>query len=167
MEKEHFRWVAGLIAAHPDRKVVGRTRVQKTVYLLQRKGFPTALSYSLHFYGPYSTGLNSELRVVEQLGLVKEERIERQQDSEYYVFRASPEAELPEMAPWLPILAPIRDAGDIPLELATTYDAFREMGYSKVQAMERLRMKKGDKCTPENVEGAMSLLRQLGLLAET
>jgi hypothetical protein len=39
--------LAGMIAANPDRKVIGRTRWQKTVYLLQRKGFSTALPYSL------------------------------------------------------------------------------------------------------------------------
>ena len=27
--KERFRWLAAAIAAHPDRKVVGRTRLQR------------------------------------------------------------------------------------------------------------------------------------------
>lgn len=52
--KERFRWLAGAIAAHKDRKVVGRTRLQKEIKLLQRLGFPTEYSYTLFFYGPYS-----------------------------------------------------------------------------------------------------------------
>ena len=70
---EQFRWLAGVIAAHDDRRIVGRTRLQKTIYLLQRKGLPTDFDYSLHFYGPYSEGLNTGLRVVKQLDLVREE----------------------------------------------------------------------------------------------
>src|SRR2546421_11318858 len=118
MQKEQFRWLAGIIAAHNDRKVVGRTRLQKTVYLLQRKGLPTDFSYSLHFFGPYSEGLNSELRVVRQLGLVEEE-LRTGLDNEYYVFQANQEAVLPEMTAYSSLLAPIQLAADIPLELAT------------------------------------------------
>jgi hypothetical protein len=39
--KERFRWLAAAITAHPDRKVVGRTRLQKEIKLLQRLKFPT------------------------------------------------------------------------------------------------------------------------------
>ncbi|KKL80241.1 hypothetical protein LCGC14_2006760, partial [marine sediment metagenome] len=46
MSIENYRWLAGLIAAHPERKVVGRTRLQKEVKLLQRCGFPTDYSYT-------------------------------------------------------------------------------------------------------------------------
>lgn len=162
MQKEQFRWLAGVIAAHEDRKVVGRTRLQKTIYLLQRKGLPTDFSYSLHFFGPYSEGLNSELRLVRQLGLVEEE-LRTGQDNDYYVFQATREAVLPEMEAYSAPLAQLQATPDIPLELAATYDAFREMGYSHPEAMERLRQKKGSKCTPESEAQALALLRQLGL----
>jgi hypothetical protein len=52
---------------------------------------------------------------------------------------------------------------DVPLELAATYDAFRQMGYDHQHAMERLRWKKGVKCTPENETQALAVLRQLKL----
>src|SRR5712691_5340878 len=96
---EQFRWLAGVIAAHKDRQVVGRTRLQKSIYLLQRKGFPTDFSYSLHFYGPYSEGLNSGLRLVKQLGLVQEDQ-RAGQENDYYVYQAVPEAALPAMSPF-------------------------------------------------------------------
>jgi uncharacterized protein len=159
---EQFRWLAGVIAAHRGRKIVGRTRLQKTVYLLQRKGLPTDFSYSLHFYGPYSDGINTGLRLVRQLGLVKEE-MRPGPESEYYVYQATQEAELPQLAAYASDLEQIQAAGDVPLELAATYDSFREMGYPHPEALERLRQKKGAKCTPDNETQALNLLRGLGL----
>ena len=160
---EQFRWLAGLIAAHPERKVVGRTRLQKTIYLLQLKGFPTDFSYSLHFYGPYSDGVNMGLRIVKQLGLVAEEQ-RSGQENDYSIFRATEEAVLPQMSQFQPWLALIQASADVPLELAATYIAFRQMGYPEAEAMERTRLKKGAKCTPENLEIARSLLQELKLL---
>jgi uncharacterized protein YwgA len=96
---EQFRWLAGVVAAHEGRKVVGRTRLQKTIYLLQRVGLPTDFYYSLHFYGPYCDGLNMGLRLVKQLGLGEEERREGA-ENEYYVFQANEDAILPQMDPF-------------------------------------------------------------------
>ena len=70
---ESFRWLAGVIAAHPDQQVVGRTRLQKEIKLLQRLGLPTDYSYSTHFYGPYSEELQAEIGLLESIGIVTEE----------------------------------------------------------------------------------------------
>ena len=47
---EKFRWLAAVIAAHPGHKVVGRTRLQKTVKLLKQLGAPLDYDYMIHFY---------------------------------------------------------------------------------------------------------------------
>ncbi len=159
---EQFRWLAGVIAAHQNRKLVGRTRLQKTIYLLQRKGLPTDFDYMLHFYGPYSSGLNMELELVEQLGLVSEE-VKAGSENDYYVFEARKNAVLPHVDHFRPDLVRIEKTSDVALELAATYDAFRQMGYDHSQALERLHRKKGKKCTPENVDQALELMRQLKL----
>ena len=159
---EQFRWLAGVIAAHHDHKVVGRTRLQKTIYLLQRKGLRTDFDYSLHFYGPYSQGLNMGLNQVRQLGLVSEE-VKMGSENEYYVFQATEDAILPQFEPFRPALEAIQSAEDVAVELAATYDAFREMGYLHPESLKKLRSKKGTKCTPQNEAMAFSLLRQLGL----
>jgi uncharacterized protein len=159
---EQFRWLAGVVAAHHDRKVVGRTRLQKTIYLLQRKGLPSDFDYSLHFYGPYSRGLNTGLNQVRQFGLVSE-AVKTGSDNDYYVFQASEDATLPQIEPFRPALEAIQSAEDVPVELAATYDAFREMGYPHPESLKKLRSKKGTKCTPENEAMAFSLLRQLEL----
>lgn len=167
MGPEPFRWLASVIAAHTGRRVVGRTRLQKTVRLLQRKGLPTGLSYSIHFYGPYSEGLNSELGLLKQLGLVHEDlKANASGDQQYYVYTAAPEAALAEISGYQPLIALIEQTKDVPLELAATYDAFREMGSDHADALERLRQKKGSKCDPANEAAALDLLRKLGLPAE-
>ena len=163
--KERFRWLAAVIAAHPNREVVGRTRLQKTIKLLQRLGLPTDYSYTSHFYGPYSEGVKVEIGLLEMLDLVKEERrVEKNGDS-YYIIRAEPDAAMQEIEPFQEYINIMSDAPAVVLELAATYDAFRAMGSSCKEAMARLRRKKGNKCKKSNVTAAMNLLEKLGLSA--
>ena len=164
MRPEPYRWIAGVIAAHKDRRVVGRTRLQKTIKLLQRKGLPTDLSYSIHFYGPYSEGLNSELRFLKQYQLVTEEVKENEQSDQHcYIYIATEAADLPEVQDYAADIKLIEAAEPIPLELAATYDTFREMGFDHAESLKRLREKKGAKCQNGNEDAALDLLRKLDL----
>jgi len=160
---EKFRWLAGVIAAHKDRRVVGRTRLQKTVKLLQRKGLPTDFRYTIFFYGPYSEGLHSEIGLLDRFGLVSEEAKTAQDGTTYYILSATPEADLLELEPFRNHIAEMEKADPVVLELAATYDAFREMGLNHEKALERLRRKKGNKCANGNEEAALELLRKLEL----
>lgn len=161
--KERFRWLAAAIAAHPDRKVVGRTRLQKEVKLLQRLGFPTEYSYKLHFYGPYSDGLHADVGLLESLELIDEESQVSADGTPYYVLHARPEAELDQIAKYQPLIDTLADADATVLELAATYDMFRSMGSSHSEALVRLRRKKGPKCDGGNEDAALELLEELGL----
>jgi hypothetical protein len=49
------------------------------------------------------------------------------------------------------------------LELAATYDSFREAGLEHEEALESLRRKKGNKCEGGREEQALALLSKLGL----
>jgi hypothetical protein len=49
------------------------------------------------------------------------------------------------------------------LELAATYDAYRETGSDHADALHRLRQKKGAKSTDDREARALDLLRELGL----
>ncbi|NLC51352.1 MAG: hypothetical protein GX764_03480, partial [Firmicutes bacterium] len=42
-------------------QIIGRKRLQKTVYLLQQIGFPYAGKFTYHHYGPYSSELQAEI----------------------------------------------------------------------------------------------------------
>jgi uncharacterized protein YwgA len=163
MNQDRFRWLAGVIAAHPNREVVGRTRLQKTIKLLQRLGLPTDYSYTIHFYGPYSEGLQAEIGLLEAFGLIQENLRQTKDGTPYYVLRAVPEAKMTEIAPFQPAIDIMSNATPVVLELAATYDAFRESGSDHKEAIQRLRHKKGSKCEEGNQEKALELLADLGL----
>jgi uncharacterized protein YwgA len=161
---EKFRWLAAVIAAHSNHRVVGRTRLQKTIKLLQRLGFPTDYGYTIFFYGPYSEGLYADIGLLKHFGLIEEEERKGQDGSTYYVISATEESALPhETGRFQPWIDKLQASDATVLELAATYDAFREMGSQHNDAMVRLRRKKGTKCDGGNQEAAFRLLRELGL----
>lgn len=163
MGMENYRLLAGLIAAHPDRKVAGRTRLQKEVKLLQRLGFPTDYNYTIHFYGPYSEGLQADTCLLEAFGMVEETSNVSREGNPYYILRSKTSATLPEVNEFQDKIKLLDDASTVVLELAATYDAFREAGSDHDESIVRLRRKKGAKCDSGNEEKALELLRSLGL----
>ena len=159
---ENYRWLAGLIAAHSDRIVFGRTRLQKEVKLLQCLGFPTDYSYTIHFFGPYSEGLHSDIGLLEAIGLVEESK-STNDGKPYYILEASPDAVVPQIEQYRGEIDTLAEAPTVVLELAATYNAFRDVGAEHDDALVRLRRKKGSKCDGGNLEAAMTLLDDLGL----
>ena len=166
---EKHRWLAAVIAAHPEHKLVGRTRLQKTVKLLQRLGAPLDYDYMLFFYGPYSEGVQADIRLLENFGLVTEEECTARDGQPYYTFTAHDDAvalaKSEEFTPCADAIVRMSAAEPVVLELAATYDTFREMGSDHEKALKRLRRKKGRKCEQGGEEKALALLRELGLQA--
>lgn len=155
--------LAALIAAHPDRKIFGRTRLQKEVKLLQRLGFPTDYSYSIHFFGPYSESLQSDIGLMEAYSLVKETKEVGRDGNAYYVLKVTGENDLPDVSQFQSWVDTLNETDTVVLELAATYDAFREQGDDHEEAIVRLRRKKGAKCNNGSQEAALELLDSLGL----
>jgi hypothetical protein len=166
MNLENWHWLSAVIAAHPGREVVGRTRLQKTVWLLQRLGLPTDYVYSLHFYGPYSEEVKADIGFAEQLGMLSEEQRVAQNGTEYFVLRAPAPGSLPSVEKFRQPLELLAAEDAIVLELAATYDAFRKMGLDHEAAADSLRAKKGDKCDGGREERAFAVLQRLGLLSD-
>jgi len=161
---ERYRWLGGIIAAHPQRQVFGRTRLQKTVRLLQSVGVPTDYDYASYFYGPYSESLKGDIGLLEQLGLVKETLEQsRQGDEQYYLITATAEAELSGVRPFQQTIKALSETESTVLELAATYLAYRELGLSPADALSSLRQKKGRKCGGGREQSALGLLNQLNL----
>lgn len=163
--ESHLR-LAAVIAAHTDRKVVGRTRLQKTVKLLQRLGFPTDYRYTLHFYGPYSEALQAEVNLLDVVGLIEERPHVSQDGTPYYTIEAAEDASLPDIGDFQDSISRLGEADSVVLELAATYDTFRELGCDHDEALRRLRHKKGSKCDEGRDRQALDLLRELGLPTE-
>lgn len=163
---ERYQMLAAIIAAHPDHKVCGRTRLQKTIKLLQRLGAPLDYSYMIYFYGPYSEDLQSEIGLLENLDLIKENLVGGGGNL-YYVLEATahatPLADLSEIDPFRDPIETMSKTDTVILELAATYDAFKEMGANAKKAMEQLKRKKGNKCNGGNAEKAIKLLKTLGI----
>ena len=164
---EKFRWLAAVIAAHPDHRVVGRTRLQKTIKLLQRLGAPLDYDYMIHFYGPYSDGVQADIGLLENLGMVEEKQHAAQDGSLYFTLHASGEAiklaKSKKLNPFRKHIDVISRTDAVVLELAATYDAFRERGADHKAALKRLRRKKGTKCEDGRDKRALGLLAELGL----
>jgi len=127
-------------------------------------GLPTDYVYSLHFYGPYSEEVKADMDSAEQLGLISEDRRVAQHGSEYFVLRAQVSASLPSIDNFRRPLEILANEDATVLELAATYDAFRKMGLDHASAIESLRAKKGDKCGNGREQGALAVLKRLGLL---
>ena len=163
MATENYRWLAGVIAAHPDRRVVGRTRLQKTIKLLQRIGLPASFSYTTHFYGPYSEGVQADVGLLENLGLVSENEQLARDGSPYYIMTAKPSVMLSEIEPFQEPIDRMAQVDTVVLELAATYDAYREKNRTHEEALASLRRKKGSKCGEGREAAALELLGQLGL----
>ncbi|MBT4867920.1 MAG: hypothetical protein HON53_22695 [Planctomycetaceae bacterium] len=162
---ENYRWLAGLIAAHPDGQVVGRTRLQKEVKLLQSLGFPTDYAYMIHFYGPYSEGLHSDIGLLEGMGFVTEEECLGQGGNPYYIIETCDRAPSADVSEFNEKISLMVKADSVVLELAATYDAFRDTGADHEDALRRVRRKKGSKCDDGNLGAALSLLGNLELQA--
>jgi uncharacterized protein YwgA len=160
----NFWWLAAVIAAHEGHRVVGRTRLQKTIKLLQRLGLPTDYRFSIFFYGPYSEGVFGDTQLLRQMGLIAEEECPGGEGGNpYFVLIARPEAALEEMARWQGSIDTIQQADLVVLELAATYDAFREMGSDHDESVARLKHKKASRWTEERHARALDLLHALGL----
>lgn len=160
---ENFRWLAAVVADHPDRLLVGRTRLQKTVRLLQRRGLPTTYKFSNYFYGPYSEALQADVKLSEALGLISEESSENKEGTAYFRFHARDKAAVKEIEPFSKAIQILSKTDPVILELAATYDAFREQGSGHKEALNQLRRKKGAKCDEGREGAALKLLESIGL----
>jgi uncharacterized protein len=81
MEREQI--VAAVVAAARG-PFIGRVRLQKTVYLLDRIGLNSGFRYEYHHYGPYSRDLDNATADGKAFGLIEEKFEHRQSDGAMY-----------------------------------------------------------------------------------
>ena len=158
--------VAGVIALNRGR-LVGKTRLQKTIYLLQKCGMEEVFDFDYYNFGPFSAELADAADWAEAEGKI----ITTQRSGSYaapyteYVARvAGPDQiggvtakELSE------ILTKIESCSAITLELAATMVFLKDDGVSEEALDETLAKLKPLKTTAERLSGAHKLVRQLNL----
>jgi uncharacterized protein YwgA len=162
---DNYLLVAGVIEAHPDRQILGRSRLQKTVYLLQRKGLPTDYIFSLQSRGPYSEELRSDKMTISAFGLGVERSWSSDSTGEYFIVTAFPVARNTNVDPFRGLVQNLAATDPTVLELAATYEAFREMGSDHDDATRSLTAMEDAPWDARRFELAMGLLRELHLSA--
>ena len=167
MEREEI--VAALLKAAGG-ELVGRVRLQKAVYLLDRLGLESGFRYDYHHYGPFSRDLDNAVADAEAFELVEEAFGRRQVDgARYSIFRLTADnRELPakigrldqaELERYLRIFAA---ATVTVLELAATANWLVEVE-RRDDWKKALRRRKGPKVEGGRLEQALDLLRKIGL----
>jgi uncharacterized protein YwgA len=162
MDMAQYQWVAAVIAAHPNRTLRGRTRLQKTIKLLQERGLQCNYDFSMHYYGPYSEGLRADVDMLGSLGLVREEFQTLEGGKRRSEFVADDSVEISRIAMLQRRIDVLAEEPDTTiLELAATYDAFCGIGLSESNALNATRRKKPRKCNPVSEQKMLKLLKKL------
>ena len=166
--------VAGLVALNGG-DLVGRTRLQKQTYLLDRCGANFGLRFTYHHYGPYSFELAGGCVDAEAEGWVRIEERAGRHGVPYAIFTSTGDGAPPNFLGELSaarvrsLLEEMRGVSDIVLELAATVvflrDEWSYYGKGKTGAVEETKARKSLKATEGRIGEALDLLGKLGLEA--
>jgi uncharacterized protein YwgA len=146
-------------------RIVGRTRLQKSAYLLEASQVGYGFDFSYHYYGPYSEELAVAAGDAKALGLINTAWNVTQAGLPYSVYEASGARQLPDDGNnqrRQEILRVLDRYDAISLELAATAYYLSKNGYAK-KAWDETGKRKSLKATPERVARAQNLLIELGL----
>lgn len=167
MERED-KVVAVLAAAGGS--VIGRVRLQKSVYLLERLGLNSGFRFAYHHYGPFSRDLDNAMADAKAFGLVKEEFRRRESDGAIYsAFTLQPEASVDPRAygtlgqeRTAALVNRFAETNVTVLELAATVHWLAEAEHVPDWPAE-IRKRKGVKVKEGRLEQAVDLLTELHL----
>ena len=163
MQERQIDYLASVIATCKGKRVVGRTRLQKMIFLLQKLKLPSDYSFSMHFYGPYSEDVQADLAVLDLIDVITE--IPKAGDSgQYYVLEIKgSDFHQIDLSNWRKPIKEMENVQSVVLELAATYIAFRDSGYNAKDAELQVQRMKGLKCDGGNLKASYDLLTELGL----
>ena len=156
------------VVALNDGRLVGRTRFQKTMYLLQKLGLQTPFDFEYHYYGPYSAELAEAIDAASQTDELDEGFGFGYHGTPYSIFTTDAEVPLQvadvsaeEIRDWLTRLAQYTGTD---LELASTIVFLRdEFGVPNAMIDSKVNELKPVKASPDRLSRAWHLLRSLGL----
>lgn len=151
-------------------QIVGRVRLQKAAYLLDRLGMESGFHFDYHHYGPFSRDLDNAIADAEAFGFVEQEFGRRQVDgARYSIFKLTAEEfEYPEKIGQLNeaalegYLQTFAETNVTVLELAATANWLAEEE-QRDDWQEALHRRKGPKVDGGRLDRALALLRDVGL----
>jgi len=145
-------------------KLVGKTRLQKTFYILELAGAGFEFPFTYHYYGPYSEDLASAAVDAQIDGLVEEVEDTAQWGGKYSVFVAhrpiEDNSDLGSVRRKIVQIASKADA--VSLEIAATAALLKEEGVRDY--WEETKRRKPQKARPEVVEAAKKLWQEFRLV---
>ena len=141
-------------------KLVGRTRLQKIGYLLERSGLGEGFPFEYRHYGPYSEELASATRNAGLFGLLDEQEYPTSWGGLYSVF-TTPAASSPDSADQsrIDLIREGADANPIELELAATAAFFADQG--SADPWQETAKRKPQKAEGGRLDNAKVLYRRL------
>lgn len=153
---------AAAIICDAGGELVGRTRLQKVVYLSQLAGFSDDFQFEYRHYGPYSEELAEAIEIAAGLRVVEEEERQAQWGGWYSVF--STDQNLPTIDNRAEFVAKAAEINAIELELAATA-AFlyveEGIGPDERDPWEETRAHKPEKAANGNLERAKEAYKAL------
>lgn len=136
-----------VLAAAPDKKIEGKKRLQKVVYLLKLAGLEIEADFRLLHYGPYSAALANAADLLSLFGAIEEESkpvgIFGTYQVVYSLHKDQEAKKLP--AKYIKLLAEISKFSTVELEVASTIGLFKAGGSSLREATEKTKFMKPSK----------------------
>jgi uncharacterized protein YwgA len=146
-------------------ELVGRTRLQKIVYLAQSAGFGEEFDFEYRHYGPFSEGLADGMEIAAGLGIVTEEEKQADWGGRYSIYRATDKTPPVEDSKRAAFIQAAAQVGAIELELAATAAFLATNGWYRRSEgddpWEETRRRKPEKAADGRLERAKRAYRDL------
>ena len=141
-------------------QVVGRTKLQKLIYLLVASGLEEDVHFVYKHYGPYSELAAEAARSASLLGMLNEREELASWGGSYSIYSVAVAAANAGDSPRIALLRLGRSANSIELELAATaLFLFREEGVN--DPWKETERRKPDKAAHGRLDGAKQLYQQI------
>ena len=151
-------------------ELIGRTRLQKEVYLLHRCGGDFAVDFVYHYFGPYSFEIADAIDDACRENSIKSQIRTGRYEIPYTIFRTARKSARPQGIGSLSgerasvLIQSMKNVSDIVLELAATIVFLRDAeGYSCRGAVEETIARKPLKATKGRIDRALKLIDNLGI----
>ena len=146
------------LVAAADGELVGRTRLQKTAFLLELSGLGSNFQFSYRHYGPYSQELANSTEFALLFGELKEEQRQAAWGGKYSVYTTNAESETVAGSPKAQIIQLAKSANPVELELAATAAFLATEGFE--DPWEETANRKPEKVGEGRLERARALYHQ-------
>ena len=159
--------IVGIIALNGG-KLVGKTRLQKVMYLLDACGLDSGFEYDYHHFGPYSADVALAMDAAEMMSRVQSEEKPGFHSVPYVVYRTGEDGpkKIGEMnaSDVVTKLSILESYSALVLELAATVCYLeREEGYTREGAQREVVVRKAAKASKDRLDSANELLARLQL----